>query len=242
MANKTVLITGAARRLGAAIACELHDLGMDIVIHYHRSRAEAMELANQLNDLRPGSATLLQADLLQQESYAALITRACDVNRRLDCLVNNASAFYAAPLESVTFEQWDELMTTNLKAPFFLSRHAAPHLRTTRGCIINLSDIHGLRPLKNFPVYSAAKAALNMLTAALAVELGPEIRVNGIAPGAVLWPDGLDNTARERIIAGTILRRQGETADITRAIRYLLVEGSYITGQTLTIDGGRTLV
>ena len=241
MSNRTAIITGAARRIGAAIARELHGLGMDVIIHYHYSYAEAHALAQQLNALRPGSAHALAADLASTTSCQALIDQACALNQRLDVLVNNAAVFYPTPVMEIDEHDWNDVINVNLKAPLFLSRAAAVYLAQTSGSIINIADVHAERPLKNHSLYSISKAGLIMLTRSLAKELGPAIRVNAISPGAILWPEDLDAQTREMILARTTLKRPGVVADITGAVRYLLDDASYTTGQVLVIDGGRTL-
>ncbi|MBF8268982.1 MAG: Pteridine reductase [Gammaproteobacteria bacterium] len=241
MPNKTVLITGAAGRIGAVIARLLHAETMDIVIHYRHSAAGAAALVRELNQIRPRSATAVQADLVKPGATTHIIASAVTFNNRLDVLINNASSFYPTPVVTTTEEQWQDLIDTNMKAPFFLAQQAAPHLRTQSGCIINITDIHGQRPLRTYPVYSAAKAGLVMLTQALAKELAPEIRVNGIAPGAILWPEELAQEVKDKILSRTVLGYKGEPADIARAVKFLIEDADYMTGQILTIDGGRSL-
>ena len=241
MPNKTVLITGAASRIGAEIARALHADNMDVIIHYNRSTTQALALVDELNGARLHSALAIQADLLDDAAFATIITTAVEFKQRLDVLINNASSFYATPVASTTAEQWQDLIGTNMKAPFFLSQQAAPYLQTENGCIINITDIYAERPLHNFPVYSAAKAGLGMLTRALARELAPSIRVNAIAPGATLWPEGMADASKDKIISRTALGRSGEPADIARAVRFLIRDAGYMTGQILTIDGGRSL-
>ena len=240
--GKVVLITGAAHRIGAATARQMHEAGANIVIHYRNSRQGAQKLQNELNMQRPDSVVLVQSDLLKTEKLAALVRDAHSAWGRLDVLINNASTFYPTPLGSVTTEIWDDLIGSNLKAPFFLAQAAAPHLARQRGCIINIVDIHADRPLKKHPVYSIAKAGLGMLTKALACELGPEVRVNGIAPGAILWPENeMDDVTKQRIISRTFLKRQGDPSDIARTALFLARDASYMSGQVLTVDGGRSL-
>jgi pteridine reductase len=241
MTAETVLITGAARRVGAELARSLHADGMNVVIHYHRSAREAETLCDELNRARPGSAALVCADLLEPGSFGVIVDTARSLAGRLDVLVNNASAFYQTPVESTTHAQWEEIMGTNLKAPYFLAQHAAPLLRERRGCIVNICDIHAIRPLRLYPVYSIAKAGLGMLTKALAKELAPEVRVNAVAPGAVLWPETMDEALRERILSHTMLKRPGTPAEVVKAVKFLIRDAGYMTGQTLTVDGGRTL-
>lgn len=240
-AVKTALITGAARRIGAALACDLHACGMNIVVHYHRSAAEANALIARLNAERPHSAWAVEADLLDMDSYEKIIETAVSFTGRLDVLINNASMFYPTPVGTTTLQQWNELMGTNLTAPFFLSQAAATHLCKTAGCIVNITDIHGGRPLKDHPVYSTAKAGLIMLTRALAKELGPEVRVNAVSPGAILWPEtGLSDNKKDQIVSRTVLKRLGSPEDICAAVRYLVQDAGYVTGQVLIVDGGRT--
>lgn len=241
MNSRTVLITGAARRIGAALARAMHADGMNVVVHCHRSKADAETLVADLNGQRGASAACIQADLLRSASCTQLVEFAVARFGAIDALINNASAFFPTPIAQTTEQEWETLVSLNMKAPFFLSRAAAPLLRERSGCIVNVADIHGFRPLKAHPVYSAAKAGLLMLTRALAKELGPEIRVNAVAPGPVLFPDGLDEELKERIIGQTMLKRQGSPQDVVEAIRYLLNHADYVTGQVLVVDGGRTL-
>jgi pteridine reductase len=236
------LITGGVHRIGAEIARTLHGAGMRLVLHYRSSRAAAQQLQAELNQQRPDSVALVGADLLDFATLSAVINDAHSAWGRLDVLINNASSFYTTPLGSVTEEQWHDLMGTNLKAPFFLSQAAAPHLKTARGCIVNIVDIHAERPLKRFPVYSMAKAGLVMLTKSLACELGPEVRVNAVAPGAILWPEHeMDEVTQQRIISRTFLKRQGSPEDIARAVMFLIRDADYTSGQVITVDGGRSL-
>lgn len=239
--NKVVLITGAAHRIGATTARFLHERGYNIVLHYLSSRAPAQALQKELNAQRAGSVVLVQADLTANNALTALIKEAVNTWSRLDVLINNASTFYRTPIGNVTEQAWNDLFATNVKAPFFLAQAAAPHLRKTHGCIINMVDIHARRPLKEFSVYSMAKAALETMTKALARELGPEIRVNGVAPGAILWPDNLDEVTKQRIVSKTFLKRKGEPEDIAKAIRFLVEDAPYMTGQILSVCGGRSL-
>lgn len=241
LSNKVVLITGAAHRLGATTARMLHGEGMNILLHYRHSRDAAEALQTELNDIRPDSVKLLQADLHDTQSLPGLIEEAVNAWDRLDVLINNASSFYPTPIGSVTEAQWDDLIGSNLKAPLFLSQAAAPYLRQHQGCIVSIVDIHAERPLKEFPVYSMAKAGLVMLTKSLACELGPEVRVNAVAPGAILWPENLGEAEKEKIISRTFLKRQGAPDDIARAILYLVRDAGYVSGQVITVDGGRSL-
>jgi pteridine reductase len=242
LSGKTALITGAARRIGAALAKTLHGAGMNILLHYRSSGAEAKRLCDGLNRRREGSAVMMAAELLDKREIDALIEEAAGTWKRLDVLINNASSFYNSPLGEISLEQWDELVGTNLKAPLFLSQAAAPYLRTQKGCIVNIVDIHADRPLKNYTLYSVAKAGLVMLTKSLARELAPEVRSNGIAPGAILWPEVDDYASvQQEIIERTALKRQGNPDDIARAALFLVRDAAYITGQIITVDGGRTL-
>ncbi|HHM04232.1 MAG TPA: pteridine reductase [Gammaproteobacteria bacterium] len=239
---KVALITGAAHRVGAAIAETLHRGGMNVVVHYRHSREAAEALQRRLVAHRAASVVLLRGDLLNSAALPALVGEAAAVWGRLDVLVNNASSFYPTPLGEVSEAQWDDLLGTNLKAPFFLAQAAAPLLTAAGGAIVNIVDIHAERPLKNHPVYSIAKAGLVMLTRALARELGPAVRVNAVAPGAILWPEhGASAETRHYIISRTALKRQGDPLDVARAVRYLVQEADYMTGQVLTVDGGRSL-
>ncbi len=242
LTGQTGLITGAAHRIGAAVAEQLHQLGMDLFIHYRRSRDAAENLKQRLEGRRPHSVHLIQADLLDPESHERMLDQVREHNRGLDLLINNASSFYPTPLDQVTESQWDDLIGSNLKAPFFLSRAAAPLLRERHGSIINLVDIHAFRPLKDHPIYSIAKAGNAMLVKSLARELGPEIRVNGVAPGAILWPEqGLSDEDRKTIVERTALKRPGQVSDIARTVVFLHRDADYITGQIIPVDGGRTL-
>ncbi len=240
--GKRVLITGAARRVGAEIARHLHRAGMDVVIHYRSSRDEAELLARELNAARAGSAGLVQGDLLDTASLPRVADDARAVFGSVDVLVNNASSFYPTPLGGITEQHWDDLMGSNLKAPLFLSQALAPELTARGGCIVNIVDIHAMRPLKGYPVYCVAKAGLWMLTQSLARELGPKVRVNGIAPGAILWPEAEENTvSHEEMIRRTALKREGSPADIARTALFLVRDADYITGQIIPVDGGRTV-
>ena len=237
-----VLITGGARRVGAAIVRALHGAGARILIHYRASSEDAQALAGELNALRPGSVVIEAADLKDAAAPQRLVAATLHAFGRLDLLVNNASTFYPTAVGDITEAHWDDLMGSNLKAPLFLSQAAAPSLRTARGLIINIVDIHALRPLKGHPVYSVAKAGLAMLTRSLARELGPEVRVNGIAPGPVLWPDRpVPDALKQEIIAKTALKRHGTPHDIARTALFLASDAPYVTGQIITVDGGRSI-
>ncbi|WP_455207816.1 pteridine reductase [Kaarinaea lacus] len=242
LSDKVILITGGVHRLGAQTARTLHALGANLVLHYHSSRARALELQKELNTLRENSVVLVQANLRDYSKLPAVIKDAAAAWGQLDVLVNNASSFYPTPIGTVNEEQWDDLIGTNLKAAFFLSQAAAPHLQEQHGCIVNIVDIHADRPLKRYPVYSMAKAGLAMLTKSLACELGPEVRVNGIAPGAILWPETeLDEVTKQRIISRTFLKRRGDPSNIAEAAVFLIRDAVYTTGHILNVDGGRSL-
>ena len=242
LAGRCVLVTGGARRIGAEIARRLHAAGASVAVHHRTSVAEADALVAEFEGARPGSAAAFACDLNDLEALPTLVQSVCDRFGRLDVLVNNASSFYPTPVGSITAGQFEDLIGTNLRAPLFLSQAAAPLLRNTRGLILNLADIHGQRPLRGHPVYAAAKAGLIMLTKSLARELGPEIRVNAIAPGPVLWPEqGIDAGLREEIIGKTALKRGGSPEDIARAAYFFAAEAPYVTGQVLAVDGGRSI-
>ena len=243
LVDKVALITGAAHRIGAEIARVLHAQGADLVIHYRNSVSAAEALRRELEAIRPSSVLLIGADLHDCQAFPALMSRVQDFRGRLDILVNNASSFYPTPFDLVDEDQWDDLMASNLKGPFFLAQAAAPLLRASGGCIINLVDIHAERPHKDYPVYSIAKAGNAMMVKALARELGPSIRVNGVAPGIILWPEGEDpdQETRGEILSRIVLGRPGSPGDIARAVLFLVQEADYITGQIIAVDGGRTL-
>ena len=240
--GKVALITGAAHRIGAQLARTLHAQGMDLVLHYRRSETAAKTLETELTGTRPGSVLLLKADLHDCAVFPRLMRDVQLFRGRLDLLVNNASSFYPTPIHEASEAQWEDLMGANLKGPFFLSKEAAPRLKRVGGCIVNLVDIHAERPLRYHPIYSIAKAGNAMMVKALARELGPEVRVNGIAPGAILWPEqGLGETIKGEILSRTALGRAGSPMDIARALLFLVRDGDYITGQIINVDGGRTL-
>jgi pteridine reductase len=237
-----VLVTGAARRVGAAIARHLHARGARVALHCRQSRAEADALAQALNALRPGSVAVFVADLLVTEALQGLVDAVAHHFGQLDGLVNNASSFFPTELGAINETAWMDLIGSNLKAPLFLAQSAMPYLRNSAGGIVNIIDIHAERPLKGYPLYCAAKAGLLGLTRALALELAPEVRVNGVAPGAIEWPeDGqFEQTEREAIVAHTLLGRVGSPADIARTVGFLLFDAPYITGQIIAVDGGRS--
>jgi pteridine reductase len=238
-----VLVTGAARRIGAAIARGLHGAGYDVALHHRRSHDDVQVLAGELENQRPGSTLCLQADLAEFDRIPELIAHTIGRFGRLDALVNNASSFFATPVGTISEAAWDDLIGSNLKGPLFLAQAAAPQLAAAGGAIVNIVDVHAERPLKGYPLYCAAKAGLLGLTRALAVELAPQVRVNAVAPGAIAWPDGSADfpaVEREAIVAHTLLGRTGEPADIARTVKFLIFDAPYITGQVINVDGGRT--
>jgi pteridine reductase len=239
--GKTVLITGGAKRVGAAICRRLHAAGANVMLHYRASAGEARLLQAELNHVRQDSVALIQADLLDLAKLPAIVEQTLTTFGRLDALVNNASSFFPTPVGEISPSNWDDLIGTNLRAPLFLAQAAAAALKKTQGTIVNITDIHAERPLKNFVVYSIAKAGLVGLTRSLARELAPEVRVNAVAPGPILWPDdeSFDELARQRIISSTPLRREGTPEDIAKAVHYLVADASYVTGETINVDGGR---
>ncbi|WP_141454493.1 pteridine reductase [Pseudoxanthomonas sp. z9] len=240
--RKVALITGSAKRVGAAIARGLHADGYDLALHYRHSGEAMQALAGELEAARPGSVLTLHADLAEFDRLPELIARAVGHFGRLDALINNASAYYATPIGQATPQQWDELFASNARAPFFLSQAAAPHLKASRGAIVSIADIYAERPLGGHTVYCMAKAALVMMTKSLARELGSEVRVNAVAPGNVLWSENpVKAETLELVHARTALKRQGAPDDIVSAVRWLLGGNGYITGQVLAIDGGRSL-
>ena len=240
--DKVVLVTGAARRIGAAIVTRLQENGARVAIHYRGSADDAEKLAATLNDGRPDSAKTFQANLLGARAVANLISAVVEWGGRLDGLVNNASTFYPTPVGTITDEHWDDLVGSNFKAPLFLSQEAVPHLRQVGGTIINIVDIHSQRPLRNHPVYGSAKAALAMLTRSLAKDLAPEIRVNGVSPGAILWPeDGMTEANQQTILRQVPLERAGSPDDIAGCVLYLMRDATYVTGQIVVVDGGRSI-
>jgi len=236
------LLTGAARRIGAAIARHLHARGYALALHCRHSRAKAEALARELDAIRPGSTLVVQADLVDVERLPGLVAATVERFGRLNALVNNASSFYPTPLDEATPTQWEELFASNARAPFFLARAAAPYLKASGGAIVNLADLYAETPLHGHSIYSISKAALVMATRALALELAPEVRVNAIAPGAILWPEHRHEIERERrLIASTPLARMGRAEEIAEAVHWLLTGASYTTGQVLRVDGGRSL-
>jgi pteridine reductase len=241
--QRVALVTGSAKRLGAYNVRSLHQKGYRVIIHYHHSWLAATELAAQLNAIRPHSAALLCADLADPAAVDQLARDSLAIWQRLDVLVNNASAFYPTPIGTITHQDWLQLFSSNAQAPLFLSQALAPALAEQSGCIVNMTDIHAERPLNQHPVYSMAKSALRTMTLALARELAPHIRVNGIAPGAILWPEGASNVSdatKHAIVKAIPLQRLGSEADIAQAMHFL-IEAHYITGQIINVDGGRCL-
>ena len=242
LGGRVALVTGAARRIGAAIARRLHAAGANVLIHYRGAEADAAQLEAELNAARPGSAARVKADLLAPIAPQALIGAALEQWGRLDVLVNNASTFYPTAIGEIEPGHWEELVGSNLRAPLFLSQAAAPHLAKERGAIVNIADIHAERPLKGYAVYSVAKAGLTALTRALALELAPAVRVNAVAPGAIAWPeDGqFPPPERGRIVAATPLERLGRPEEIAQAVHFLAT-APFVTGQVLALDGGRSV-
>ncbi len=240
MQGKVVLITGGAKRLGATICRRLHGAGANLMLHYRASAGEARLLQAELNHQRKDSVALIQADLLDLGKLPSLIDQTVQIFGRLDALVNNAASFYPTPVGEITADDWETLIGANLRAPLFIAQAAAPALRKTQGAIVNITDIHAERPLKNYVLYSVAKAGLVGLTRSLARELAPEVRVNAVAPGPILWPDDdtFDELSRQRIISHTPLKREGTPEDIAKAVHFLLAEATYVTGETINVDGG----
>ena len=241
MQGKVVLITGGAKRVGAATCRRLHSAGANLMLHYRVSAGEARLLQAELNHQRKDSVALIQADLLDIAKLPAMVEQTAQSFGRLDALVNNASSFFQTPVGEITAAAWEDLIGTNLRAPLFLSQAAAPALKKSLGAIVNITDIHAERPLKNYVVYSVAKAGLVGLTRSLARELAPEVRVNAVAPAPILWPDDetFDELSRQRIISHTPLKREGTPEDIAKAVHFLLAEATYVTGETINVDGGR---
>jgi len=242
LSGKAALITGGARRVGAAIARRLHGAGANVLLHYRDSEADAAKLEAELNALRPKSAARVKAELLAPIAPRALIAAARDAFGRLDLLVNNASSFFPVEVGAIEASHWEELIGSNLRAPLFICQEAAPELAKNAGAIVNIVDIHAERPLKGYAVYSIAKAGLAALTRSLALELAPRVRVNGVAPGAIAWPDDgqFPQAERERILATTPLARLGSPEDIAQAVHFLAC-APYVTGQVVAVDGGRSI-
>jgi len=241
-AVRVALVTGGARRIGAAVVEALHDAGFVVVIHSNRSVDEAGKLRDRLNAARPGSADAVRCDLLRTAELGPLIEHVVAKHGRLDALINNASSFHPTAIGTTTEAQWDDLVGSNLKAPYFLCQAAAPALRRAGGCVVNLVDIHARKPMRGYAAYCAAKAGLAMLTLALAKDLGPEVRVNGVAPGAVLWPEApMDERLKQEIVATTTLKRVGTPEDVARTVRFLVCDAPYLSGQIIAVDGGRSI-
>jgi pteridine reductase len=242
LSGKVALVTGAARRIGAAIATRLHQSGANVAIHYRGSAAEANALVNKLNGVRADSAAAFQADLIDTRALPGLVDDVISWRGRLDILVNNASTFYPTPPGEITEAHWEDLMGSNLKAPLFLSQAALPELQKAGGAIVNIVDIHAQRPLRHHAVYGPAKAALAMLTRSLAKDLAPAVRVNGVSPGAILWPENeLDEAAKKAILEQVPLERAGDPDDIAGAVLFLVQDATYVTGQIIAVDGGRSI-
>ncbi|MCL4801314.1 MAG: pteridine reductase [Burkholderiales bacterium] len=243
LSGKVALVTGGAKRVGATIVRRLHAAGAAVMVHHRASTGDAKTLVAELNAARADSAASVRADLLNLSAVAQIVKSTVERFGGLDVLVNNASTFHPTPIGEIKSTDWDDLVGTNLKGPLFLAQAAAPHLARARGCIVNISDIHAERPLKRYLVYSVAKAGLDGLTRSLARELGPEVRVNAVAPGPVLWPDdgSYDEVARQRVVSHTLLKRTGEPEDIARAVYFLVAEAPYVTGQIIAVDGGRSV-
>lgn len=244
MQGKVVLVTGGAKRVGAAVCRHLHAAGAQLAIHYRSSEQEALDLQKELNALRSKSAAVFQADLLDLNALPQLVHKVIKKFGQMDALVNNASSFYATPLAEVDEQQWDDLLGTNLKAPLFLAQAAADELRRQHGCIVNIADIHAERPMHGHLLYSVAKAGLAALTRGLAQEMAPQVRVNAVSPGVIIWPEGeawMDQEQRRKIVAHTLLKREGEPDDIARTVTFLIHDAPYITGQIIAVDGGRSV-
>lgn len=240
--RKNVLITGGAKRIGAACAKLLHESGFNILLHYRSSERNAQQLCDLLNDIRPESARMVKADLAVKAELLLLADYAKTAWGGIDALVNNASSFYPTGIGQVSEHDWDELIGSNLKAPFFLTQALVEELSARRGCVVNITDIHAERGLKGYPVYSIAKAGLVAMTRVMAKELGPDIRVNAVSPGAILWPEqDMSEAVKQEIVERIVLKRNGAPEDIARAVRFLIKDADYITGQVIAVDGGRTL-
>lgn len=247
--DKVVFITGAAKRIGAATARLFHQHGFKVIIHYNNSAAEAETLIAELNSARADSAAALQADLTDRGATAAMTEQVIGIFGRLDVLVNNASSFYPTALGHIDQQTWDDLIDSNLRAAFFISQRLAPELTARKGAIVNIVDTHADRPLAGFPTYSIAKAGLKAMTKSLALELAPNVRVNGVSPGAILWPPALEDDndpevleKRKAVLQRIPLARLGRQEDIAEAVLYFATEASYISGLTLKVDGGRSLI
>lgn len=242
--NKVVLITGGAKRVGAAICRELHAHGAKLMVHYNTSKNEALALQAELNLQRPNSVAIIQGNLLNLNIVSNLVSETIRHFGRLDVLINNASSYYPTELKQINEQNWQDLMGSNLKAPMFLAQAAAKELRKNAGCIVNITDMHIERPKKGYIIYSVAKAGLVTLTKSLALELSPEVRVNAVAPGPVQWPDDnpqFNEVYKQRVISQTLLKRTGDPSDVAKAVKFLTYDAPFITGHVLAVDGGRSL-
>ena len=240
--QKIALITGGARRIGAVIASTMHEAGYGVILHYRQSEQEAKNLADLLNASRINSAWIVKADLQSVLQIEQMMVEIITKVGRLDVLINNASSFFETPIGDVQEKHWDDLMGSNLKAPFFVSQTAFPSLKKYQGCIVNIVDIYAQRALSNYPVYSSAKAGLYALTQSLARELAPNVRVNGVSPGVILWPENLQAESQRQIIENIPLQRKGSPEDVAETVLFLSDKGRYITGQVIAVDGGKGLV
>ena len=244
MQGKTVLVTGGAKRVGAAIVRRLHAAGANVMIHCRASYYDALALRAELNEKRADSASIVQADLLELTALSRMVEETVRQFGQLDALVNNASSFYPTPLEKMNEQQWIDLLGTNLKAPLFLAQAAAPELRRRHGCIVNIVDIHADLPMQGHLLYNIAKSGLAGLTRSLAQEMAPQVRVNGVSPGVNLWPESeawRDEEQRRKLIAHTLLNRAGDPEDIAKTVQFLIADAPYITGQIIAVDGGRSI-
>lgn len=240
--TRVALVTGSARRIGAEVVRKLHAEGLNVILHYNSSHDAALKISDELNSIRANSLVTLKFDLLAYDKLELMVKQAVSVWGRLDVLVNNASTFYPTPVEDITIQQWNDLIGVNLQAPLFLTKASAKHLAEQHGCIINIVDIHADRPLKDYPVYAVGKAGLAMLTKSMARELAPTVRVNGVSPGAIMWPEIEDyESVHQEIIERTALKREGHPSDIAQTVWFLVNCADYITGQIIAVDGGRTL-
>lgn len=241
--SKTILITGGAKRIGRQMALTLHAAGHNVVVHYRSSAGAANELVSKLNGERDNSAIMVQGDLLDLPCIPGLIQQCIDAFGQLDVVINNASTFYPTPIELIEDDFWKDLIGSNLKAPAFIAKAAAKHLRASSGSIINIVDIHARHPMANHPIYCSAKAGLEMLTKSLARDLAPEVRVNAVAPGAILWPENDAGMAsQQEVLEKVPLQRMGQPEDVAKLVRFLIDEADYITGQIIAVDGGRSVM
>lgn len=240
--QKIALITGAAKRIGAEIARTLHAAGFGVVLHFNESESAAKRLEKELNERRKGSAWTVKANLHAFSNIRIIIDSALNKAGRLDVLVNNASGFDATPMGSISEQQWDALMSSNLKAAFFLSQAVSRELKSNQGCIVNIIDIYAEKPLLDFPVYSIAKSGLLAMTRSLAKELSPEIRVNGVSPGVILWPEESSDTGHDEVLLNIPLQKKGEPSDVAKTVLFLAQDAPYITGQVIAVDGGKSLM